>query len=69
MKVKELREMEEKELVEKLRDARLELMKLKHRKKLGTLDKPAGLRNTRRLIARILTLLNEKRKGYKSARA
>ena len=66
MKPKELRGMKVEELENKLRDARLELMKLKGKKSLGTLDKPASLRNTRRLIARILTVLGEKRKGYKS---
>ena len=59
--------MKEEDLVKKLREARLELMKLRHKKVLGTLDKPANLKNTKRLIARILTVLNEKQKGFKRA--
>ena len=51
--------------MKKLREARLELMKLRHKKALGTLDKPANIRNTKRLIARILTILGEKQKEYK----
>jgi len=62
--MKELRELSDEELLKKLKEARLELMKLRHKKALGTLDKPASIKNTKRLIARILTLLNE-RKGFK----
>jgi len=65
VKVKELRELSREELMKKLREARLELMKLRHKKALGTLDKPANIRNTKRLIARILTILGEKQKEYK----
>ena len=61
MRASELRELPTEKLIEKLREARLELMKLRAKKALGTLEKPAMIRNTRKLIARILTVLNERR--------
>ena len=60
VKVRELRALSDEKLIEKLREARLELMKLKAKKGLRTLEKPASIRNTKKLVARILTLLNER---------
>ncbi len=63
MKASELRKLSREELLNKLREARLELMRLRAKKALRLLDKPAAIRNTRRLIARILTVLKERRGG------
>lgn len=57
-----------------LANARLELMKLKAKKALGTVEKPTMVRNARRRVAQILTLLREapaaksSKKKVKSAR-
>ena len=60
MKIAELRKLTKKQLLDQLKEARLELMKLEAKKALKTLEKPSQVRNTRRLIARIETLLKEK---------
>ncbi len=54
MKVKELRVLEESKLQKALEDAKKELIQL---------GKSSKKRNARRQIARILTILNERKKG------
>ena len=63
MKIKELKEMSPDEL--RHREAELvdQLFKLRFQHTLGQLDNPAKLRNIRREIARIKTLLEEKGRG------
>jgi|YelNatPaOPRAMG01_1025707.scaffolds.fasta_scaffold07144_11 large subunit ribosomal protein L29 len=62
MKVRELREMSVNELIQKEKELREELFRLKIRKSSSTLESPAMLKKLRRNIARIQTILKEKGK-------
>lgn len=57
MKAKELRAMPEEKLVEELKNSRIEVMKLKSKRALGTIEKPTLVKNAKRRVARILTAL------------
>jgi large subunit ribosomal protein L29 len=64
VKLKNLQEMNQTDLKEKLSELKSELLKLKSERAKGTLKKETGsIRWVRRDIARILTILEEKRKG------
>ena len=64
VKLKNLQEMNQTDLGEKLSELKSELLKLKSERAKGTLKKQTGsIRWVRRDIARILTILAEKRKG------
>ena len=61
MKINELRELKQEDLKSKIVELRKELIVLNAKRARGTtLEKPALIRNTRRTIARILTLMNPK---------
>jgi len=61
MKINELRAMAPENLKTKLVELRKELIILNAKRARGTnLEKPALIKNTRRTVARILTLLNTK---------
>jgi ribosomal protein L29 len=61
MKISELRAIPNENLKTKLVELRKELIILNAKRARGTnLEKPALIKNTRRTIARILTLLNTK---------
>ena len=60
MKIKEIRDLSIDELQVKHRDLTDELFKLKIRHTTGQLDSPAALRNVRRDIARIKTVMGRK---------
>ena len=62
MKAKELRDMTAEERAQALTAAREEYFKLRMQKATGQLEKPIQLRNARRNIARICTVLNESAK-------
>lgn len=63
MKIKDIRAMGRKELKEKLNEARVELMKLYAQVATGTAPKsPGQIKATRKNIARIKTILNQKAK-------
>ncbi|MEM0363774.1 MAG: 50S ribosomal protein L29 [Sulfolobaceae archaeon] len=66
--VKELRKMKKEELLKKLDELRLELIKLRVQARMGTLKNTASIRNTRKDIARILTILNEAKNKAKKAK-
>ncbi len=61
MKAKEIRTMTLDEIEIKLTELKDKLFKQKLQKALGQADNPYKIRNTRRDIARLLTILNEKR--------
>ncbi|ACP38180.1 MAG: 50S ribosomal protein L29 [Saccharolobus sp.] len=63
--LEELRKMEKGELLKKVDELRLELMKLRVQARMGTLKNTASIRNTRKDIARILTVLSEKKREGK----
>ena len=61
LKMKAMREMSEKDLRERVRQMRTDLSKLQTENAKGTLRKESGkIKLTKRNIARLLTILNEK---------
>ncbi|MGC8601348.1 MAG: 50S ribosomal protein L29 [Thermoprotei archaeon] len=62
LKAEELRKMEKEQLLKLLDDQRLQLLKLSSEKAAkGTIDKPGTMKVVRKNIARILTVLGEKK--------
>jgi len=59
VKADEIRSMSMEDRLRKLNELRIELMKLKMQAKIGTLTDTARIRNIRRDIARILTVIRE----------
>jgi large subunit ribosomal protein L29 len=62
VKPSEIRQMSIEERLKKLEELRLELLKLKMQAKMGLLKDTARIRNIKRDIARILTIINEERR-------
>jgi large subunit ribosomal protein L29 len=60
MKVREIKEQTKEELETKLADIKKNLFNLKFQKATGQLENPVRIRNLRKDIARIKTLLKEK---------
>lgn len=65
--LKEIRELTAEELEKKLAKIRRELMELRFQFKAQQLKNPVKLKETRRAIARILTVLKEKEPEEKNA--
>jgi len=65
MLAKELRDLGNEELAQKRRELKEEIFHLKLRKATGRLENAMKLRQDRRDLARIETVLNEKSKGGK----
>lgn len=63
MKIGEIREQTADELVGKERELAEQLFALRLQKVTGQLQKPARVREVRRELARVLTVLNEKRRA------
>ena len=68
MKASELREMIPEELREKESDLAQQLFSLRLQKVTGQLENPARIPQARRDLARVLTVLGEKRRDEKSNR-
>lgn len=66
LKVEELRGLAVEELQEKVMKLKHDLMNLRFQAKTGKLERKATLGETRRDIARILTIVNEKKIEAKS---
>ena len=60
MKAAELRKMKLEELRKKADELKMGLLKLKFQQKISGLDNPMEVRNLRRDIARVLTVIREK---------
>jgi len=60
MKAAELRKMKLEELKKKVDEMKMELLKLRFQQKISGLDNPMAIRNLRRDIARVLTVIREK---------
>jgi len=67
MKVKELREFTDAELAKKLNDSKDELFRLRFQMATGQLDNPMKLKETRRKIARLKTIMRERELGIQRA--
>ncbi|ACG56963.1 ribosomal protein L29 [Hydrogenobaculum sp. Y04AAS1] len=63
MKARDLHQLSIQELEAKLKELKTELFKLRITKKIEGLKEPSKIRDTKRDIARILTVINEKRRG------
>jgi len=62
LKADDLRKMDIQELKKKLEELRIELIRLRSEARRGTLKNTASIRNVRKDIARILTVLTEKQR-------
>ena len=60
MKTKDIREMSLDELVQKRRDLKQETFNMRLQQQSGQLEKPSRLREIRRDVARVETVLNER---------
>ncbi|MCE4628290.1 MAG: 50S ribosomal protein L29 [Desulfurococcales archaeon] len=65
MKPDEIRKMSREEKLKLLKELRIELINLMHKAATGTLESPGRLREVRKNIARILTILREEELGIK----
>lgn len=63
MKGKELRELTDQELVKKMNDAKDELFRLRFQLATGQLDNPMRIKEVRRNIARVKTVIREREIG------
>ena len=61
MKIKELSNLSEDELITKEKQLKKDLFDMESHRQMGRVEKPASFRNLRRDIARILTVLNERK--------
>ena len=66
LKVEELRNLSGEELLEKTEQLKKSLMQLRFQAKTGKLERQSSLKEMRRDIARILTIINEKKNEVKS---
>jgi len=60
VEIKELRELSNKELEGKIREAKKELFNLRMKQSTGTLDKPSNIKSLRKDVARMKTILRER---------
>lgn len=67
MKIKELREQSNEELATRRRDLKEEMLNLRIQQESGQLENPARIREARREIARIETLLSGRRNAVATA--
>ena len=67
MNSKEIRELAPAEISTKLREVREQLLQLRLRKQTGQVEKTHEIRGLRKTIARLETVLNEKRVGANAA--
>ncbi len=66
MKIKDFKNLSDDELIAKEKQIKKDLFGLNNQRQIGKLEKPTNVRNFRRDIARILTVLNERKvKGNK----
>ena len=61
MNVKEIKELETTEIVNKVRELKQDLCALRFQHATGQLENPNELKNIRRTIARMLTVLEERK--------
>jgi len=62
----EIRRMSPEERLKTLNELRMELLKLRTQARVGTLTNTARIRIVKKNIARILTVINEERRGQSS---
>ncbi|HOW58546.1 MAG TPA: 50S ribosomal protein L29 [Candidatus Omnitrophota bacterium] len=67
LKTEELRELSIEELQEKVDSFKKTLMQFRFQLKTGKLERQSSLKETKQDIARLLTIINEKKKGEKKS--
>ncbi|MDE2027497.1 MAG: 50S ribosomal protein L29 [Candidatus Omnitrophica bacterium] len=67
MKMKDLTNLTEDDLITKEKQLKKELFDIESHRQMGRVEKPASSRNIRRDIARILTVLNERKSNGKKS--
>lgn len=67
MKAKDLRDLTDEELAKKLNDSKDELFKLRFQLATNQLDNPMKIREVRRNIARLATVIRERELGIRRA--
>lgn len=67
MKIKELKAMSREDLRQKIKAMKKDLFELNYQRKLGRVERPSQFKIIRRDIARILTILNERKKDGSQA--
>ncbi len=60
MKVSEIRKLKDEEIKEKVKKSKEELLNLRIKNATGSLDKPSKLREMKKDVARMLTVLKER---------
>ena len=60
MKIKEIREMSNEEIIKKIEECKEELFNLRFSQATGNLEKPSRIRELRKLVARMKTILRER---------
>ncbi len=63
MKINEIRKLSDAELTKKISELKKTLFDLRMKHATGSLDKPSDLRNTRKAVARMKTVLKERQNG------
>ncbi len=66
MKSKDIKQMDEKEISSKVKELRMDLLKLRIEASAGQVKNPLKKRNIRRDIARLLTIAREKTNAAKT---
>ena len=69
MKLEELKEKTAAELADERRELKIEMMNLRVQKASGQLENPARIKIVRKTIARIETLLSEKRISHNATKS
>lgn len=67
LKTSELRELSVEELREKALNLKKDLMQLRFQKKTGKLERQSAMKEAKRDVARILTVINESKKNGKKS--
>lgn len=63
MKVSEIRKLKDEEILEKVKESKKELLNLRIKNATGSLDKPSKLKEMKKDVARMLTVLKEREQG------
>lgn len=61
MKINELRELSDEELLEKISECKAELFNLRFSQATGSLEQPSRIRELRKAVARMKTILRERK--------
>ncbi|MDI3481393.1 MAG: large subunit ribosomal protein [Tepidanaerobacteraceae bacterium] len=69
MKIKQIRDLSDDELMQKIKDLKGELFNLRFQAATGQLDNPRRIREVRKTIARIKTVLTERQNDNKASSA